>query len=161
MRRSAASISPSANSAAAAALRPGAKVTGMPARVAAATSTLTGPPRATEISSRFGASRITRSVNGAIWTSATRASPSASSSSSSVPLASLTLPTGPKGVCGHGVVWVRNSSRTPGAVSRRAVSSASTKSPGAMKWSPEASTRVGSAVGSVMPGLLPGAGSPP
>src|SRR5690606_19174267 len=108
-------MSPIANSAAAAAFRPGANVTATPASVAAVRSTFTGPPRHTETRRRSGAAANTFFVNGAICVTATSASPSASITWSSVPLASCTPPTGPKGSTGHGSDSSLNSASATGA----------------------------------------------
>ncbi|SCE47610.1 hypothetical protein GA0115253_105693 [Streptomyces sp. Termitarium-T10T-6] len=115
MRRIAASVSPTANSAAAGALRPGAKLTLTPCRVAAARSTFTGPPRETATNRNPGEAANTRSVNGAICVTQTDAPSSASTSSSSVPLASRTSATGPKGSWGQGRVSSENSGSSPPA----------------------------------------------
>ncbi len=102
------------------ALRPGAKETATPWRVAAARSTLTGPPRETATMRRSGQAVKTFSVNGAIWVTQISAPSSASAICSSVPLASWTSPTGPKGSCGQGRVSSVISGADPSS-SRRAV----------------------------------------
>ncbi len=77
------------SSATAVAFLPGVVTTGMPATLAIATSTLTGPPRATQISRSWGFAASTASVTGAPWTTSTSCPSSAAMTWSGVPRYSL------------------------------------------------------------------------
>ncbi len=78
-------MAPIVNSATALALRPGVLTTRMPRSRAAAMSMLTGPPRETAISLRFGSRSIIEAEKGASCVMAMAASPTKATISSGSP----------------------------------------------------------------------------
>ena len=88
-RRASMTMKAIVSSATASAFLPGVVTTGMPRAVAAATSTLTGPPRAQQTRRSAGAASRTAALTGAPWTTRTSWSSSAAMTWAGLPMYSL------------------------------------------------------------------------